>query len=103
MIGFSAVTGCSRGRVDAVPVFWNAEGVALRERGLDISEFRVEDYGAPPYPEVVLITSPATLAARRDAPRAHARGDHRRRADASPPPAPAVAQIAAAAATDDPG
>lgn len=60
-IGFSAVTRILSGRVDAAPVFWNAEGVALRERGVDIREFRVDDYGAPPYPEVVLITSAETL------------------------------------------
>lgn len=65
-IGFSAVTRILSGRVDAAPVFWNAEGVVLRERGLDVREFRVEDFGAPPYPEVVLITSRATLSERRD-------------------------------------
>jgi len=44
-----------------VPAFWNAEGVALRERGVRTNEFRVEDYGAPPYPEVVLVTARRTL------------------------------------------
>ena len=38
---------------------------ALKERGLDASEFRVEDYGAPPYPEVVLVTARKTLDAKR--------------------------------------
>src|SRR3712207_7554044 len=38
----------------------------LFRSGLDVSEFRVEDYGAPPYPEVVVITSRATLEKRRD-------------------------------------
>ncbi len=60
-IGFSAVTRILSGRVDAAPVFWNAEGVALRRRGLATREFRVDDYGAPPYPEVVLVTSRETL------------------------------------------
>jgi NitT/TauT family transport system substrate-binding protein/putative hydroxymethylpyrimidine transport system substrate-binding protein len=60
-IGFNAVSRLATGRVDAVPVFWSAEGVALRERGVPIREFRVEDYGAPPYPEVVIITSRTTL------------------------------------------
>src|SRR3954470_17740095 len=53
-IGFSAVSRLLSRRVDAVPAFWNAEGVALKHRGLPVREFRVEDYGAPPYPEVVL-------------------------------------------------
>jgi putative hydroxymethylpyrimidine transport system substrate-binding protein len=65
-IGFSAVSRLLSGRVDAVPAFWNAEGVALRERGMDVEEFRVEEYGAPPYPEVVLITSRETLRENRD-------------------------------------
>jgi putative hydroxymethylpyrimidine transport system substrate-binding protein len=66
-IGFSAVARLLSRRVDAVPAFWNAEGVALKAKGRDVSEFRVEDYGAPPYPEVVLVTSRKTLEAERDA------------------------------------
>lgn len=60
-IGFSAVSRLLSRRVDAVPAFWNAEGVALKRRGLDVREFRVDDYGAPRYPEVVLITARRTL------------------------------------------
>lgn len=65
-IGFNAVSRLLTKRVDAVPVFWNAEGVALKEKGLAANEFRVEDYGAPPYPEVVFFTSRATLDKERD-------------------------------------
>jgi putative hydroxymethylpyrimidine transport system substrate-binding protein len=65
-IGFAAVSRLLSRRVDAVPAFWNAEGVALRRRGLAIREFRVDDYGAPPYPEVVFITSRQSLERRRD-------------------------------------
>lgn len=65
-IGFSAVQRLLTGRVDAVPAFWNAEGVALRQRGREVSVFKVEDYGAPPYPEVLIVTSRKTLAERRD-------------------------------------
>jgi putative hydroxymethylpyrimidine transport system substrate-binding protein len=65
-IGFAAVSRLLTKRVDAVPAFWNAEGVALKERGLAVREFRVDSYGAPPYPEVVLITSRKTLEAHRD-------------------------------------
>jgi len=65
-IGFAAVSRLLTGRVDAVPAFWNAEGVALKRRGLAVREFRVDDYGAPPYPEVVLITSRRTLEQHRD-------------------------------------
>ncbi|HEX6022715.1 MAG TPA: ABC transporter substrate-binding protein, partial [Solirubrobacter sp.] len=51
-IGFNAVSRLLTKRVDAAPAFWNAEGVAVRQRGLDIREFRIDRYGAPRYPEV---------------------------------------------------
>ena len=60
-IGFSAVPSLITGRVDAVVSFWNAEGVALRERGVDTREFRVDEYGAPRYPELVLAVTRETL------------------------------------------
>src|SRR5215217_3331881 len=65
-IGFAAVARLLSRRVDAVPAFWNAEGVALKRRGREVAEFRVDDYGAPPYPEVVLVTSRRTLDRERD-------------------------------------
>ena len=64
-IGFNAVASLLGHKVDAVPVFWNVEGVILRERGKKFNEFRVERYGAPPYPEVVLVTTRKTLEKRR--------------------------------------
>jgi putative hydroxymethylpyrimidine transport system substrate-binding protein len=60
-IGFSAVPSLISGRVDAVVSFWNAEGVALRERGVRTREFRVDEFGAPRYPELVLVVSRNTL------------------------------------------
>jgi len=60
-IGFTAVGALLSGKVDAVPVFWNAEGVALRERGRAVSEFRVERFGAPAYPEVVFMARRETV------------------------------------------
>jgi putative hydroxymethylpyrimidine transport system substrate-binding protein len=65
-IGFSAAQRLLTRRVDAVPAFWNAEGVALRQLGRKMSVFKVEDYGAPAYPEVMIVTSRKTLATRRD-------------------------------------
>jgi putative hydroxymethylpyrimidine transport system substrate-binding protein len=65
-IGFSAVPSLISGRVDAVVSFWNAEGVALRERGVRTREFRVDDFGAPRYPELVLAVRRRTLRERRD-------------------------------------
>jgi putative hydroxymethylpyrimidine transport system substrate-binding protein len=60
-IGFSAVPSLIAGQVDAVVSFWNAEGVALRQRGVPTREFRVDDYGAPRYPELVLVVTRETL------------------------------------------
>jgi NitT/TauT family transport system substrate-binding protein/putative hydroxymethylpyrimidine transport system substrate-binding protein len=60
-IGFSAVPSLITGKVDAVVAFWNAEGVTLRRRGVPTREFRVDDYGAPRYPELVLAVNRTTL------------------------------------------
>jgi putative hydroxymethylpyrimidine transport system substrate-binding protein len=60
-IGFSAVPSLIAGRVDAVVSFWNVEGVALRRRGVRTREFRVDRYGAPRYPELVLATERKNL------------------------------------------
>jgi NitT/TauT family transport system substrate-binding protein/putative hydroxymethylpyrimidine transport system substrate-binding protein len=60
-IGFSAVPSLAAGKVDAVVTFWNAEGVALRRRGVPTRQFRVDAYGAPRYPELVVATRRATL------------------------------------------
>ncbi|HWI09630.1 MAG TPA: ABC transporter substrate-binding protein [Solirubrobacteraceae bacterium] len=60
-IGFTAVRSVLTGRVAAATGFWNAEGVALRERRPQMREFRVDDYGAPAYPELVLTVTRETL------------------------------------------
>jgi NitT/TauT family transport system substrate-binding protein/putative hydroxymethylpyrimidine transport system substrate-binding protein len=102
-IGFNAVQALFTGRVDAAPVFWNAEGVALQRKHVPVREFRVEDYGAPAYPEVVLITARRTLDRERDTLRrtlaAIADGERAVAAD----PRSAVDQIAHEAQTDDTG
>ena len=101
-IGFKAVPAMVAKRIDAVPAFWNAEGVALAERGVRVREFRVEDYGAPPYPEVVLIAMRKTIKQRpgdlRKALKAIAEGAAAVRAD----PAKAVDRVAQRAPGDDP-
>lgn len=60
-IGFNAVGALAAGKVDAATGFWNAEAVALRRQGVPIRVFKVNEYGAPPYPELVLTTSRKTL------------------------------------------
>jgi ABC-type nitrate/sulfonate/bicarbonate transport system substrate-binding protein len=56
-IGFNAVPALLGGRVAGATAFWNVEGVALRQRRPGTHVFRLDDYGAPAYPELVLVTS----------------------------------------------
>jgi putative hydroxymethylpyrimidine transport system substrate-binding protein len=60
-IGFNAVSALAAGKIDAATGFWNAEGVALRRLGVPIQIFKVDRYGAPPYPELILTTCSRTL------------------------------------------
>jgi len=60
-IGFNAVASLAAGRVDAATGFWNAEGVTLERQGVPIRVFKVNEFGAPPYPELILTTSRKTL------------------------------------------
>jgi putative hydroxymethylpyrimidine transport system substrate-binding protein len=60
-IGFTAVPSLAAGKVAAATGFWNAEAVALREQGIPIRVFKVDEFGAPPYPELALCTSEAVL------------------------------------------
>jgi ABC-type nitrate/sulfonate/bicarbonate transport system substrate-binding protein len=60
-IGFNAVPALLGGRVAGATAFWNVEGVALRGERPGTRDFRVDAYGAPPYPELVLVTARETL------------------------------------------
>ena len=60
-IGFEAVKALLAKRVAAATAFWNVEGVALRAQRPGIREFRVDRYGAPSYPELVLTVTRRTL------------------------------------------
>ena len=65
-IGFNAVADLLAGRVAAATAFWNDEGVTLPRRRPGFHVFRVDQYGAPPYPELVLVATAAALRARPD-------------------------------------
>ncbi len=59
-IGYNAVPDLVAGRVAAATAFWNDEGVQLsQQRPGRFRVFRVEDFGAPAYPELVL-SAPAS-------------------------------------------
>lgn len=53
-IGFGSVPALSAGRLDAATAFWNAEGVELKRSGVPTRELRVERFGAPDYPQLLL-------------------------------------------------
>jgi ABC-type nitrate/sulfonate/bicarbonate transport system substrate-binding protein len=63
-IGFDAVADLLAGKVAAATAFWNDEGVTLRRDRPGFRVFRVDDFGAPAYPELVVCVSAAEL--RRD-------------------------------------
>jgi putative hydroxymethylpyrimidine transport system substrate-binding protein len=67
-IGYDAVSDLLSGRVLAATAFWNDEGVTLRRRRPGFHVFRVDDYGAPSYPELVVCATRSSL--RRDPARA---------------------------------
>jgi len=60
-IGFNAVADLLAGRVAGATAFWNDEGQAVQSKRPGFHIFRVENYGAPPYPELVLTTTRRTL------------------------------------------
>lgn len=63
-IGYNAVPDLLSGRVAAATAFWNDEGVQLSHQKPPFNVFRVEDFGAPAYPELIVCAPAAEL--RRD-------------------------------------
>jgi ABC-type nitrate/sulfonate/bicarbonate transport system substrate-binding protein len=62
-IGFNAVSDLLAGKVAAATAFWNDEGVTLSRQRPGFHVFRVENYGAPSYPELVVCTTAKRLKA----------------------------------------
>jgi putative hydroxymethylpyrimidine transport system substrate-binding protein len=60
-IGFNAVAALLAHRVAAATAFWNDEGVTLSLRDPGFHIFRVDSYGAPSYPELVLCATRSSL------------------------------------------
>src|SRR6201996_8587867 len=56
-IGFNAVASLAAGKVDAATGFWNAEAVEAERNGIPLRVFKVDEYGAPHYPELILTTT----------------------------------------------
>jgi putative hydroxymethylpyrimidine transport system substrate-binding protein len=60
-IGFNAVPALLSHRVAAATAFWNDEGITLQRRHPGFHVFRVDQYGAPSYPELILCATRSTL------------------------------------------
>lgn len=60
-IGFNAVADLLARKVDGATAFWNDEGLTLHARRPGIHVFRVDAYGAPAYPELVLCVARSQL------------------------------------------
>jgi ABC-type nitrate/sulfonate/bicarbonate transport system substrate-binding protein len=95
-IGFDAVKAMLANRVAGATAFWNVEGVALKAKRPGIHEFRVDDYGAPSYPELVLCVTRDTLDERADVVRAAIRGLQRGYLAAQDDPASAITAMTTA-------
>jgi ABC-type nitrate/sulfonate/bicarbonate transport system substrate-binding protein len=94
-IGFEAVKALLARRVAAATAFWDVEGVALRAKRPGIREFRVDDYGAPSYPELVLTVTRQTLQDHPSLVRATIRALQRGYADVQDDPESAVSTMLA--------
>lgn len=66
-IGFEAVPSVVSGKVAAAIGFWNAEGVALTARRPGTKVFRLDAFGAPRYPELLIVATSRTLREQGDA------------------------------------
>jgi putative hydroxymethylpyrimidine transport system substrate-binding protein len=60
-IGFDAVPAILGGKVAGATAFWSVEGVALQAKRPGMRVFRVDRYGAPSYPELILTVLRTTI------------------------------------------
>jgi putative hydroxymethylpyrimidine transport system substrate-binding protein len=65
-IGFNAVASLAAGKVDATTGFWNDEAIEAKRKGVPLRVFKVDEYGAPAYPELVLTTTRREIEAEPD-------------------------------------
>lgn len=96
-IGFDLVPGLVSGRVDAsLGAFWSHEPILAEQEGFATTMLNVDDWGVPPYYELVLVASEETVAQKRDLAERFLRATRRGYEDAIADPAAAIAALAAA-------
>lgn len=83
-VGFDLVPALIGGKVDAIiGGYWVHESILAELQGYPVNVMRVEEYGVPPYYELVLIASDQTVARQADLIRRFLRATARGYADAS--------------------
>jgi NitT/TauT family transport system substrate-binding protein/putative hydroxymethylpyrimidine transport system substrate-binding protein len=62
-IGFNGVQDLENGKIAAFTGFWPADGVQVQVDGLPTTDFKLDDYGGPRYPGLVVFSTRKRIAA----------------------------------------
>jgi putative hydroxymethylpyrimidine transport system substrate-binding protein len=96
-IGFELVPGLVSGRVDAsLGAFWTHEPILAEQEGYATAMLKVDDWGVPPYYELVIVASEETAAQRPELIERFLRATRRGYEDAIADPAAALAALQSA-------
>ena len=96
-IGFDLVPGLISGRVDAsLGAFWTHEPILAAQEGYATDMLKVDDWGVPPYYELILVAHEADLDSRRERIERFLRATRRGYLDAIADPVAALAALQAA-------
>ncbi len=96
-IGFDLVPGLVSGRVDAsLGAFWTHEPILAAQEGFATDMLKVDDWGVPPYYELILVANDADLTTRRERIEGFLRATRRGYQEAIADPAAALAALQAA-------
>ena len=103
-VGFGLVPAVVSGRADAaMGAYWTHETILAEREGFPVDLLRVEEWGVPPYYELVLVANERTVADDPATARALLRAMQRGHADAAANPAAALDALAAASPELDRG
>ena len=103
-VGFDLVPATISGRVDAaMGAYWTHETILAEREGYPVHLLRVEEWGVPPYYELVLAADEETIADDPDTVSAFLHAVQRGYADAAAEPEAALAALAAASPEIDRG
>jgi ABC-type nitrate/sulfonate/bicarbonate transport system substrate-binding protein len=96
-IDFNLVPGLISGQVDAsLGAFWTHEPILAEEEGYPANVLKVDDWGVPPYYELVIAAGESTVSARSELVERFLRATRRGYEDAIADPAAAIAALRAA-------